>query len=272
MAGFFKQFPNISYDILRNGIRQNLVDIFRAVKPLDEYLDDPALYRFYNIKNGERPDVVSLRLYDTPSFYWTFFVINDFLHDGLGVWPMSQQDLSEYMEREFDGYAITTRVELVKNTDGIVTDHRNSIAGRFKIGETITGGESGAVGTLTKKHMDLNQLIIQNVTGGSYIGDPTSPSNPSEVIVGATSDDSVSTYKVYKYIEAPFKYFATNDPERRGVDYGVHVQGATPTGGISYISNRQNLIELNDQRSRIRVIDPNYIEKFVNVFGKVLNG
>ena len=96
---FFKQFPKVPYDILRNGIRQDVIDIFRAVKPVDEFIDDPTTYKFYEVKNGERPDVVSLRLYDDPQYYWTFFVVNEYLHDGLGVWPMSQEDILQYIKK-----------------------------------------------------------------------------------------------------------------------------------------------------------------------------
>lgn len=269
---FFKQFPKVPYDIFRNGINQNIVDIFRVVKPVEEFLDNPTTYKFYEVKNGERPDIVSQRLYGTPNYYWTFFLVNEFLHDGLGVWPMSQEDLSEYMEKEFNGFAITTRPEIVFNTDGNIIDHRNSLAGRFTVGETITGTESGATGTLTKKHTDLNQLIVQNVTGGSFIGDPLSPSNPSELVVGATSTDSVSTYKVYKYLDAPFVYYKIGDHEERGVDNGVHIAGATPTSEIDYVSNRENLIALNDKRSRIRVVDPSYIDQFIDKYETLLNG
>jgi len=269
---FFKQFPKVPYDIFRNGINQNVTDLFRSVKPVPEFIDDPSVYKFYEIKNGERPDIVSLRLYDTPNYYWTFFVVNSFLHDGLGVWPMSQEDLTEFMEKEYNGYAITTRPEIVLNSDGQVIDHRNSLAGRFEIGEIVTGVESGASGTLTQKNIDTNQLVIQNVANGPFIGDPTSPSNPSEIIVGQTSTDSVATYQVYKYIDAPFYYYLENDRDRRPIDNGVHIKGATSTADLAYVSNRQNIVELNDQRSKIRVIDPNYIEKFVNAYETVLNG
>jgi len=269
---FFKQFPKVPYDIFRNGINQNITDIFRAVKPVEEFLDNPSVYTFYQVKNGERPDIVSMRLYDTPQYYWTFFIVNEYLHDGLGVWPMSQEDLKEYMDKEYNGFAITTRTEIVFDSDSLIIDHRNSLAGRFTLGETITGVESGATGTLTKKNIDMNQLIIQDVTGGSFIGDPLSTENPSELITGSTSTDTVSTYEVFKYIDAPFQYYLTNDPDRRAVDNGVFVKGATSTADLSYISNRQHIEEVNDTRSRIRVIDPNYIEQFADVYERTLNG
>ena len=35
-------------------------------------------------------------LYGTPNFYWTFFVINEFLHDGYKAWPMAEDILYNY--------------------------------------------------------------------------------------------------------------------------------------------------------------------------------
>ena len=100
--------------------------------------------------NGERPDIVSSRLYGTPQFYWTFFVVNDFLHDGYRAWPMSQQDLVQYFETQYEGFVITTDPEIVPDADGLDT-FKNSIAGQFDLGEILHGGTSGAKGTLTIK-------------------------------------------------------------------------------------------------------------------------
>ena len=90
---FFKKFPLVDFDIKKDGTVQKMVDVFRSVRPVEEFLDDPAAYRLYEIRNGERPDIVSTRLYGSPEFYWTFFVINEFLHDGYRAWPLSEEDL-----------------------------------------------------------------------------------------------------------------------------------------------------------------------------------
>ena len=206
---FFKQFPKIEYDFNRTGVKQNMVDLFRSVRPLPSFLDNYSAYKFYEIKNGERPDIVSQRLYGTSQYYWTFFAVNEFLHDGYRAWPMSQEDLFTYIEKEYEGYVIETNPVITRDTDGLITNHRNSLSGRFALGETITGATSGATGTLTSKITDLSQLVVQNVTG-AFIGDQTPGSNTTELVVGGTSEDSVSTYNVYKYAEAPYYYYETD--------------------------------------------------------------
>ena len=267
---FFKQFPKIEYDFNRTGVKQNMVDLFRSVRPLPSFLDNYSAYKFYEIKNGERPDIVSQRIYGSSQYYWTFFVINDFLHDGYRAWPMSQEDLFDYIAKEYEGYVIETNPVITRDTDQLITDHRNSLAGRFTLGETITGATSGATGTLTSKITDLSQLIVQNVTG-AFIGDQTPGLNTTELVVGGTSEDSVSTYNVYKYAEAPYYYHRTDDADKKPVTNANHIVGGVDALHLSYVSNRSHIIEENDERTKIRIIDPAYVEQFVDQFEELIN-
>ena len=92
---FFRQFPKVAYDFNRQGVINNMVDIYRSVRPLQNFVDNTSAYTYYEIRNGERPDIVSRNLYGNQNFYWTLFIINDFLHDGLQAWPMSQESCPE---------------------------------------------------------------------------------------------------------------------------------------------------------------------------------
>lgn len=276
---FFKQFPKVEYDFNRQGVINNMIDIYRSVRPLQNFVDSTSAYTYYEVRNGERPDIVSRQLYGNQNFYWTFFIVNDFLHDGLQTWPMSQEDLFTYIEREYEGYAITTNPTITRTSDGLLISHENSLAGKtptgttglFQLGETIIGGTSGATGTLTKKDLDLNQLIVQNVTG-AFLGDPTTlPTNTTERITGGTSGDFVDSYQAYKYSEAPHHWFVTGDKEEQPVTNAAYVNGGVPTSDLSFKTNRAVVEEINDERSRIRVIAPAYIEQFADEFETLLN-
>jgi len=260
---FFKQFPKVEYDFNQTGVKQNMVDIYRHVKPLPTFLDSFSAYNFYEIRNGERPDIVSTRLYGTPEFYWTFFVVNDFLHDGYRAWPMSQEQLQKYMEKEYNGFAIETNPKTTNNFE-------DSLSGRFTLGETITGATSGATGTLTKKNIDMSQLIVQNVTG-AFIGELVGITNTSELITGSTSADTVSTYRVFKYADAPYYYYNENDADKKPVTNAVHVDGGVADSDVAYVTNRDNEFNLNEDRSKIRYVDPNYIGQFIDSFKKAIN-
>ncbi len=313
---FFNNFPNTKYDFEGQGKLQNIKNIFRSVRALPTFIDEFTSYKLYDIIDGERPDIISTKLYGRPDFYWTFFVINDFLHDGYRAWPMSQNNLLEYLEKQYEGFVITTDPSPKPDPDGLDDYSNNSIAGRFDLGSIIHGVKSGARGTLVKKDIDMNQLIVQDVLLGTAGVNPITGSSDSSVLGGAfigdgdateqikqTSpiEEQVDSYKVYKYVDAPYKYYLTADAEKKAVTNRTFINPSrndpvvnadrvqvakTSENGtaifqnrnttvdenfISFQTNREYEVELNDARSQIRVVDPNYIGQFVDRFNKLIN-
>ena len=256
---FFKQFPKVDYDFNRTGVVQKMVDLYRSVRPLPTFLDTYSGYKFYNIKNGERPDIVSGRLYGTSRYYWTFFVINEHLHDGYRAWPMSQESLQDYMTKEYNGFAIETKPKVISGPDGAF---ENSLSGRFTLGETVIGAKSNASGTVTKKIADLSQLIVQDTTGTF-----TAP----ELITGQTSTNSVSSNRVFKYLDAPYYYYKAGDAKKQPVTSADHITGGVNHSQLEFVSNRAYLEDRNDSNAQIRYIDPAFINKFTKAFKDLIN-
>ena len=101
---FFDQFPNLQYDIAGNNNFINVKNIFRHVDVNDALAQNTIEYTYYDILEGERPDTVSQNLYGTPDYYWTFFILNESLKEGLKSWPKDPHTLEEEMKLEFDPY------------------------------------------------------------------------------------------------------------------------------------------------------------------------
>lgn len=273
---FFKLFPTIEVDLQKDGRVNSMVNTFRSVRPLQNFVDQPSLYTFYEIQNGERPDIVSQRLYGTSEYYWTFFVINEFLHDGYRAWPMSQEVAYDYIETEYNGTVITTNPKIERDSDGQIQEFTNSLAGenrnysavdatRYRLNETITGGTSGATGKLVQKNIDLNQLVIKDVTGTFVVG---------ENVDGSLSEASVQAYQVYKYADAPHHYYLIGDAEERYVtprDFFQYTDTAISSNNYTFKTNRQYIMDKNEERSKIRVLQPQYIAQFVEEFENLIN-
>jgi len=98
---FFQQFPKIQYDLQETNDFTERVDIYRHVDVDTIRSDDFTTYLYYNIQEGERPDIVSQKLYRTPDYYWTFFIINDFLQSGFNEWYKSYIDFHRGIEQEY---------------------------------------------------------------------------------------------------------------------------------------------------------------------------
>lgn len=103
MPAFFKQFPTVDIEI--EGDNQTVVNIFRNVDLIDVLADDVTGYEYVDIIDGERPDHLSQRLYGTPNYYWTFFIVNDSLKNVLHDWPMGSHEFEANMVLKYDPYA-----------------------------------------------------------------------------------------------------------------------------------------------------------------------
>ena len=117
----------------------------------------------------------------------------------------------------------------------------------------------------------MNQLVLQDVVGTFLGSSAPGPQNATEGVTGNKSEDSVNTYDVYKYIDAPHSYYRTDDPDKRVVSNGIFISGGEPTGELSFRTNRAYLFDTNEARSQIRVIDPKYITQFADKYEAIIN-
>lgn len=101
---FFKNFPTIQYDLFETGELIDIKNIFKQVDVNDLLIEPSLEYTYYDIGSGERPDTVSQRLYGTTDYYWTFFILNDSLKEGIRAWPKSEQELERYIAKTHDSY------------------------------------------------------------------------------------------------------------------------------------------------------------------------
>lgn len=110
MPRFFSNFPRRAYDTNNDSVLRVVTDIFRNVDVNDSLFDtDASAYSFTQIQDGERPDVLSYRLYGTDEHYWSFFILNDQLKEGLNhSWPLSSSELENSLQRYYDPYAVLT--------------------------------------------------------------------------------------------------------------------------------------------------------------------
>lgn len=97
-------FQTIKYDISGEGDYVNLKNITQAIELVKGDPKELAHYTFYRVLEGERPDIVSNRIYGTPEYYWIFFILNDNLKTGLNGWHLTDLQMEEYLTDEYDPY------------------------------------------------------------------------------------------------------------------------------------------------------------------------
>ena len=235
---YFRYFPTINYDLDDNKDTREIIDVFRFAKIIStKTIDDISLYSYYYIQDGERPDHVSQKLYDTPNLYWTFFLVNEKLKNINTDWPMSFIQLDDHVDQTYTGHALNFTIS-------------TTVHDKLTVGETVTGLLSGATGKIVSKDPNLGWIRISDKTGIFQ----------AETIQGGTSNEIVTITG-----ETPFKnaahHFTTSDDGR--VPRG--------TAGAVTVTNEQHEKELNDSRQQIKVIKPSRVHEVSQEFRKIIN-
>ena len=238
---YFKNFQSVQYDLDGNGYYATLTNLTHFSRIGTKYLDDVSFYSYYNISEGERPDMVSHKLYDTTEYYWTFFIINNGLFNAFNDWPKGTADLPEFVESKYPNLAAISAP--IGNTF-------DSIAGKFNLGEVVEGGVSGALGIITAKYPTLGYIEIKP-TSGTF-------RESGEGIYGTQSQDFLNTNSIIKRAYAP----------RYHIDVSTDEQTFRRTAGTKPVTNFEWEYEQNIEKSKIRVIKPRYIQDVVREFRK----
>lgn len=241
---YFDNFPTIQYDI--NGIgTYNTVPALATMAAITAKIqDEVAFYSYYNILDGERPDNVSQKLYGTPIYYWTFFLVNPDLNNFYEHWPKGGELLNRWIECKY------------MTTAGIVGSSlldTDKIEGKFVMGETIRGSLSNATGTLVGKYPTNGYIELDNVVGTFK--------ESGESLSGLQSQDTIVATSVVSSQYAPHHHIdnSTGDQTAR------RAAGTTPVTFYEWEQD-QDL-----KRSRIRVIKPEHIRAVADEFFREIN-
>ena len=162
----FKQYPKTQYDLYSDGSVFTLTDITRGVVVDRSRLpDDSLLYTYYELNDGDRPDVVSHKLYGDVQYYWTLFIINEFLRDGLAAWQLSSTDFTKMIDTQYGKYSAITSVVNTKNgldNSGLLDLAHIPLDEKY-LPHIRLADENGGRARIVKYNGSLHQLVIEDI-------------------------------------------------------------------------------------------------------------
>lgn len=243
---YFKDFQNIFYNFGNEAQPTLVQNISRYADVIDQIKDDISFLTFYTIKEGHRPDQVSIELYDTPLYYWTLYLLNDNIRQQ--GWPLNNTEFQTYIKKIFPSTVITTR---------------ENISTKFKVGQTLSGNTSGASGTIIRRNLDLGQIVVEGKPSFITSGETFTSTNSSgvlESIIAVSSSDEHNAANYY------------TDTSGGIVDLSVDSAGnfLAPGAQKNEITNEQAYFNVNQSLKQIRVIRPSLINNVISSYKKAV--
>ena len=97
---YFEDFPIINYDVIGNKNLKTIRDITTRIRFKGAITGNHALFKKYNVNDGETPESIAFREYGDSQLHWVVLLFNDIL-DPRYDWPLSQRDLNKFVKNKY---------------------------------------------------------------------------------------------------------------------------------------------------------------------------
>lgn len=243
MSNYFENFPKVLYLFGNESEPVLFQQLTKYVDLIDVLKDTTGSYIEYEIRDGDRPDTLSYRLYGKSEYDWTFFLMNERLREQ--GWPKTLQQLYSYAQTTmFPNY--TAKLSITESDSAEV----RNLADKYPVGQAVL--VQGSDGVVVRKNLDLGEITISSdsdLTGKTAI----------------TYDDGTNLLALGATV---YEYQGTHHYENDSGEWLDFFYDLTPSK--IPITNLDFLIKENDAAKKIRVIKKQYIEKVVGDFKRLL--
>jgi hypothetical protein len=229
---YFQRFPFVNYNFGNNEAN--------AIFPnISAYMDIV----------GDRPDVLSQKLYDTPDYHWTFFFMNDGLRES--GWPLPEREMRALVKKRYPHRTVTTQ---------------SNIASNFLPGDFVIGKTSGTTGRVVERNLDLGQIVI--ASDKNEAGLNNNFGQTEQIAAGTTAEEQAANTATL--ISESVQYNSTlyyKNSSGDIVDINPYNQ---TTSGLVPTTIMEDNINFNNKLKEIIVIKPSKIVSVVSEYFKLL--
>jgi len=246
---YFQRFPFVNYNFGDNEANTIFPNITAYIDIVDQLKDEVSFYEKYTILDGDRPDIVSQKLYDTPDYHWTFFLMNDGLRES--GWPLTEREMRALVKKRYPHRTVTTQ---------------SNIASNFLPGDFVIGKTSGTTGRVIERNLDLGQIVIASDKNDAGLNNNFGQTE--QIAAGTTAEEQAANTATLisesQQFNAPL-YYKNSSGDIVDIDpYNQTTSGLVPT------TIMEDNINFNDRLKDITIIKPSRVVSVISEYFKLL--
>lgn len=257
---YFSYFPTTQYATNQQNVEfLNVKNILLRAK-INEYLKESGgISSTYFVKEGERPDTISHKIYGRSDLHWLILLANE-IHNPYFDWPMSSSQLEAHTDKKYPGIAVYLRTTdlLIEGGESVYYTDTDTGDAEYELLGTVHKWDP----TYLKLEVSGSTDILTN--GRIRIGEDGDP-------IGVFRSE-LNKYSVhhFEYQGLEIASFAStsfvdqvglpNQPERTPIIQSYASQGSTPEVASLLIDNYSYEQRRNDGNREIRYIRREFID------------
>lgn len=102
MARYLDKFPKLLYT--RDSKTTLVTNLLTRIATVKGVLDDISLFYYYDIQEGDTPEIIASKYYNDPELHWVILILNDIM-DPYYDWPMTYQQFQAYITDKYGSQA-----------------------------------------------------------------------------------------------------------------------------------------------------------------------
>lgn len=224
---YFSKLPKTLYTLDNKKSVQIVTNISTRIKISDEIKNNLSFFYEYIIKDGETPEMLADRYYDNPQLHWLILHVNE-IFDSTFEWPMSVPNLVFYSNKKYKSRFQTHHYE---KDDGTIVNGNLYIESSteffpFHTGNIIINTSSNGKAVVTSK-INASNIVVQVSEGGFITGETIKLFDNANITANITSTETI---------------------------------GCEPITAFLYEDR------LNENRRKIKILKPQYLESVLKEF------
>ena len=112
---YFDMFPDFYYSAKGDGKFTIMKDIMSRVKLIAGVKENILGFDYYDVQDGETPEMIAHRYYGDVNLHWTVLVANDIV-DYYEDWPMSVQRFEEFVKEKYENPGAIHHYEITQTS------------------------------------------------------------------------------------------------------------------------------------------------------------
>lgn len=277
---YFKDFPSFLYDFnLGDGkVKTSVVkDITRNIRFRKEILQNITAYDYYDIVDGETPEIIADKFYGSPEYHWVIMIANGII-DYASDLPMQESILQKHIEKVYNPKLYSDDWYWDIHDDGKTYVHLKISYGQttpFDV-DYLTAPMKVTLYDATKtyvKILDFPTDYIGLDAATQYFVFEYSKEDMNTfgpISNFGTGDDTAGYGSTRIYIETEGR---ENNPiyflNSLGVKVNPTQNGVAVEGLIPYTGAQAHRAE-NDMKRRIKIISPSLLEVIIKNYDELL--
>jgi hypothetical protein len=228
---YFQKFPLLS--ITQNEKFLLVRDIFSRITIADKFQENTVLLENYIVLDGETPELVSQKFYETPFNHWIILMVNNIV-DPREEWPIPENRVVDRVYANYD-MVITVPSGAAYSVDDSL---ESNTGGKFKV-----SSKSG------------NTIYIRSQNGFQPLTTSNTLENLTTEVSGLTiSSVTLPTNRIHHYYDTELEYI---------VDYDA----GNPN--ITSVTNLEYEIDVNDTKRTIKMLPAVYVTAVEREFNRL---